>query len=293
MTDSKNSAFKNLLLLAFGGVVGVAASLLLSSSSPSPPQTFPKKKIHWKNKEGQTDRPVVSHTEWLQARRQLLSEEKNLLNHLDRITQLRQQLPWEKVAKDYVFDSEKGPISLQSFFQPEQGIRDLVVWHFMFPPSAEKACTWCSFWLDGFDNYAPNLRHFRKMAFVAIAKAPLEKVTAFVQRKGWKNFQVVSSYRNTFNSDFGVTRPEEEKKAGTAKFYNFGIGSPKLLEEYSGLSVFRLSEAGDEIYHTYGAFERGFDIQCAGHALCDLLPHGRDGFRPNKHKEDFPNQIHA
>ena len=40
---------------------------------------------------------VVSHEEWLAARRQLLAEEKEFTRLRDRLSQQRRDLPWERV----------------------------------------------------------------------------------------------------------------------------------------------------------------------------------------------------
>src|SRR5271156_4824478 len=51
---------------------------------------------------------VVSHEEWLAARRQLLAEEKEFTRLRDRISQRRRDLPWERVAKEDVFEAPGG-----------------------------------------------------------------------------------------------------------------------------------------------------------------------------------------
>jgi hypothetical protein len=50
------------------------------------------------------DHPVVSHEEWLDARRALLEKEKAFTRQGDELSQLQRDLPWEVVAKAYKFD---------------------------------------------------------------------------------------------------------------------------------------------------------------------------------------------
>ena len=55
--------------------------------------------------EGQTNaHKVVSHEEWLSARRELLEKEKAWTRQDEESSRLQRALPWEVVAKDYVFD---------------------------------------------------------------------------------------------------------------------------------------------------------------------------------------------
>ena len=54
---------------------------------------------------------VVGHEEWLAARTALLAREKELTRLRDDLSAQRRALPWEAVAKEYVFDTprESGP----------------------------------------------------------------------------------------------------------------------------------------------------------------------------------------
>jgi len=58
-----------------------------------------------------TDHRVVSHEEWLEARKALLAEEKAFDAKRDALAAKRRSMPWEKVEKAYVF---QGPGSEQS-----------------------------------------------------------------------------------------------------------------------------------------------------------------------------------
>ena len=47
--------------------------------------------------------PVVSRTEWIEARKKLLAKEKALTRQHDALTVERRQLPWVRLEKTYEF----------------------------------------------------------------------------------------------------------------------------------------------------------------------------------------------
>ena len=57
------------------------------------------------------------------------------------------------------------------------------------------------------------------MTYVAVSRAPLEKLLAYKKRMGWK-FPWVSSEGNDFNYDYHVSFKPEELAKGKV-FYNF------------------------------------------------------------------------
>ena len=59
---------------------------------------------------------VVSHTEWLNARKDYLTKEKEFTRLRDELSRQRLQLPWEKVEKQYVFEGPNGQESLADLF---------------------------------------------------------------------------------------------------------------------------------------------------------------------------------
>ena len=97
---------------------------------------------------------VVSQTEWLQARKDLLAKEKEFTRSRDRLSEKRRELPWVKVEKKYIFDGPRGKESLAELFA---GRSQLVVYHFMFDPGWEEGCPSCSFWADNFNGIVVHL----------------------------------------------------------------------------------------------------------------------------------------
>jgi predicted dithiol-disulfide oxidoreductase (DUF899 family) len=215
-----------------------------------------------------TTHRVVSHEEWIEARRRHLAREKELTRLRDQLSQERRELPWEKVDKHYVFDGAKGKESLVDLFE---GRRQLVVYHFMFDPSWEEGCKSCSFWIDNLDGVTVHLAH-RDVSFVAISRAPYPTIQAYRKRMGWR-VKWLSSFGNDFNRDYHVTFTPEEREGGRA-YYNYAAGSFPAPEG-PGVSVFYRDDDG-AIYHTYSAYSRGLDMINGAYHVLDLVPKGRD-----------------
>jgi predicted dithiol-disulfide oxidoreductase (DUF899 family) len=156
---------------------------------------------------------VVSHDEWIEARKRFLAKEKEFTRLRDELSRERRELPWTRVDKQYVFAGPSGKETLADLFA---GHHQLIVQHFMFDPSWDAACKSCSFWADGYNGFFPHLEQ-RDLAFVAISLAPLDKITAFKQRMGW-TFKWVSSLGSDFNRDYQVTETPEEKAKGQAYY---------------------------------------------------------------------------
>ena len=211
---------------------------------------------------------IVSRDEWLAARKQHLSREKELTRLRDRLSAERRELPWVKVDKRYVFDGPDGRQTLADLFA---GRSQLVVYHFMFGPGWAEGCPSCSWAADGFD---ANLVHLnaRDVSFVAVSRAPLAQIQAFQKRMGWR-FPWVSSHGTDFNRDYHVSFTPEEMAKGDA-YYNFGNnGFPS--EEAPGVSAFYKDESG-EVFHTYSTYARGGEPMLAAYFFLDLVPKGRD-----------------
>ena len=137
---------------------------------------------------------------WVAERKALLAREKELVHLRDEIARARRALPWERVDKDYVFDTPEGRRSLADLFE---GRRQLLVQHFMLGPGWEQGCPSCSYMADHTDGMTVHLAH-RDVSFVAVSRAPLAEIERFRQRMGWK-FTWVSSAGSDFNNDFHVS----------------------------------------------------------------------------------------
>jgi predicted dithiol-disulfide oxidoreductase (DUF899 family) len=112
--------------------------------------------------------PIASQEEWLSARKALLTHEKELTKHRDRVNAERRRLPMVKVEKDYVFEGPDGRRSLKDLFA---GRRQLIVYHFMFDPAWEKGCGGCTGYVDAIGDLS--MLNDCDTTFVLISRAPL------------------------------------------------------------------------------------------------------------------------
>lgn len=211
---------------------------------------------------------IVSREEWLTARQDFLTKEKEFTRLRDKLSQQRRELPWVKVDKEYVFDTEDGHQCLSDLFE---GRSQLIIYHFMFGPDWEQGCPSCSFWADNYHNIGIHLNQ-RDISLVTISRSPLEKLLAYKARMGWQ-CKWVSSLGNDFNWDYHVSFSPEELESGEV-YYNYHMTQFPSTEA-PGISVFYKNEKG-EIFHTYSCYSRGLDMLNGTYHLMDLAPKGRD-----------------
>ena len=213
---------------------------------------------------------VVSRDEWLEARRALLTKEKEMTRMRDRINAERLALPWVRVDKDYVFITPTGAKTLSELFD---GRSQLVIYHFMFGPDWEAGCPGCSFLADHLDGAIVHLNN-HDVSFVCVSRAPLDKIEAYKRRMGW-HFPWVSSFGSDFNFDYHVSFTREELAAGPV-FYNYReTPAEQAHDELPGLSSF-YRDADGTIYHTYSNYARGGEEMLGTMMILDCAPLGRN-----------------
>jgi len=210
---------------------------------------------------------IVSHDDWVAARKRLLAKEKEFNRLRDQLSQERRDLPWERVDKAYTFEGPGGKESLADLFA---GKSQLVMYHFMFGPGWKNPCKSCSFWADQVERNVVHLAA-RDATLLVCSRAPLNEILPFKQRMGW-TFKWVSSNGSDFNFDYHVSlRPDQ---VGTEVEYNYR--PIKLnVEEQPGISVFCKDPQGT-VFHTYSTYSRGLDMTNAAYHFLDLTPKGRD-----------------
>ena len=228
-----------------------------------------------------TPQKVGSREEWLAARKELLQQEKELTSRSDELARRRRELPWVPVEDEYEFEADEGTKTLAELFG---GRSQLLVYHLMFGPDEMEACEGCSFTADSLEGAVAHLEQ-HDVAFVAVSRAPLEKLTAYKRRMGW-DFPWVSSFGSDFNLDFSVFT-EEARRSGAG--FNFGsAGRAGMIDvretELHGLSAFALE--GGIVYHTYSCYDRGTDVLNGTWQLLDRTPKGRD----DENHPDWPRR---
>jgi predicted dithiol-disulfide oxidoreductase (DUF899 family) len=221
---------------------------------------------------------VVSQEDWIAARKALLEKEKLHMRAGDALAAERRALPWVSIEKAYRFDTTNGPKTLAALFD---GRGQLIVHHLMYAPDWSAACPGCSFQAEHIDGPAPHLeRH--DVRIVAVSRAPLDKLSAYKARMGWR-FDWVSDQGGDFNRDFKVAFSEDEVGQGRID-YNFGTiqTDPRYIDrDLPGVSVFRKDAAG-QVFHTYSTYARGLDALLGANHYLDITPEGRnDAAYPN------------
>lgn len=227
--------------------------------------------------------------EWLAARRELLTAEKELTRLSDDIARRRAALPWVRVDKDYRFDTETGEASLADLFQ---GRSQLLVYHFMFGPDYTAGCPSCSMIADGFDGFVVHLAN-HDVTLTAVSRGPLARLLAYRQRMGWR-FPWASSAPSDFNADFSVGFTEEQQRDVGIE-YNYrlepptgwkpedaaaglaagcGVDRPTFLRERPGMSAFVLQDG--VVHHAYSTYARGLDGLWGAYQWLDRAPLGRN-----------------
>ncbi len=133
-----------------------------------------------------TDHRIGTRQEWAAARQELLAREKEHTRLGDELARRRRELPWVRVEKEYVFDTDDGPRTLAELFDDRN---QLVVYHFMFGPSYQAGCPTCSSIADGVNGVVPHL-NARDVTMLFVSQAPLEKLQGYKRRMGW-SFHIV------------------------------------------------------------------------------------------------------
>lgn len=75
----------------------------------------------------------------------------------------------------------------------------------MFGPEWTGGCPVCSFWADSLNGGIIHLNQ-RDVTMLCVSRAPIAQLEAYKRRMGW-SFPWVSSLRNDFSYDFGVSLP--------------------------------------------------------------------------------------
>jgi predicted dithiol-disulfide oxidoreductase (DUF899 family) len=218
------------------------------------------------------DPKVVSHSEWLAARKALLADEKELTHHRDQVTAKRRQLPMVAIDSTYEFEGSDGSATLLDLFD---GRGQLLVYHFMFDPSWDEGCESCSLLVDSIVNL--DHLHARDTSLVLVSRAPHEKLERYRTRMGW-TVPWFSSHGSTFNYDFHVTidsdvTPVEYNFKDAAQLEAENVAWRGWSGEQPGTSAFL--RHGERVFHTYSSYARGGDLLIGTYNWLDLTARGR------------------
>jgi predicted dithiol-disulfide oxidoreductase (DUF899 family) len=224
---------------------------------------------------------IASREEWLAARGALLEREKEHTRMGDELARQRRELPWVRVEKHYTLQTAEGPKTIPELFD---GHSQLLIYHFMFGPSYEAGCPVNSSIADSFDSLIPHLKA-RDVALIAVSGAPIEKLSAYRERMGWR-FNWASSSDSDFNTDFGFSSSLEQTRQAIEPildqlppvvFRNAKVSGTDVygyLTELFGFSALRLEDG--TVYHTYSTTGRGVEFLMPYYGFLDRAARGRD-----------------
>ena len=190
------------------------------------------------------------------SRDRLRQAEIELRDRIEEVATMRRGLPPGPDVPDYTFvDMDGNRVRLSELFTGDKN--DLIVYHLMYGPEEDDFCPMCSLWIDGFNGVAPHI--MQRANFVIASRAPVEKLKAWAERRGWDRLRLLSDDGPQFARDIDAEDAE---------------GNPD-----STVVVFR--KADGQMRHVYTAHpmlegrERGIDLLCPVWHLLDLTPSGR------------------
>jgi predicted dithiol-disulfide oxidoreductase (DUF899 family) len=177
--------------------------------------------------------------EYRQARAALLAEEIDLRRHIERVAEQRRALPpGGKVAKDYRFDSERGPVGFADLFGDKP---TLVVYSYMFGPQRERPCPMCTSLLSAWDGEAQDVE--QRVALAVVARSPIERLVAFKKERGWRNLKLYVDTTGEFSRDYHALTPEG---GDDAAFNVFTRRDGTIRHFWSGEMGFETADPGQD-----------------------------------------------
>jgi len=138
-----------------------------------------------------------------EARDSLLKDEQELIDKVKSVAERRRSLPLGgDLKEDYTFKwANDGKIGKSVKFSELFGDKNtLLLYSFMYGPNWDNPCPSCTSIVDAFDRTSYQVT--RDAAFVAIAKAPAEKINAWAKKRGWSQIALVSGSDSPYQADY-------------------------------------------------------------------------------------------
>jgi predicted dithiol-disulfide oxidoreductase (DUF899 family) len=227
---------------------------------------------------------VGTEQEWQQARKALLTAERELEAQEEQVEEQRRQLPWVPVEKAYTLATEDGPRTLPELFD---GRSRLLIYHLMFGEDWDVACPGCTSLADGLSGTVAHVND-RDVTLLCMSQAPLEKLAAYKAPRGW-TVPWVSGHGSDFLYDYGFAFRREEMSGIVRDEFDMGqllreapqwlrdyraeVGAPDLESAVSvsaGWSVFALRDGA--VYNTYRVYPHSRLITPLFSGMLGLLP---------------------
>lgn len=205
-----------------------------------------------------------------EARDELVEAEMNLRMQIEKVAALRRRLPLGgELKQDYVFE-EGAPdltdrntvrqVRMSELFRP--GKDSLILYNFMYGPNMQQPCPMCTSLLDGLNG---NVSHaMQRINFAIVAKSPILRIRDFARQRGWINFRILSSAKNTYNLDYHGETADGSQMPALNVFVRRG---DKLHHFYNTELLFASTDKGQNPRHV--------DLLWPLWNLFDLIPEGR------------------
>ena len=168
---------------------------------------------------------VVDREAFDAALEEHVAREKEVTRLNDRVAAARRRLPMVEVD-NYNFAGPDGPVTLVDLF----GERYLLlVQNVMFGPDWDEGCPSCTWAVDNLPADMGRLTD-EGIAFAMISQAPVDRLEAWRERRGWEHTWV-SSGTTSYHDDWGWTVEGEDGKPFPLPGYSYYLlrdGTPYL-----------------------------------------------------------------
>jgi predicted dithiol-disulfide oxidoreductase (DUF899 family) len=205
------------------------------------------------------------------ARNSLLEDERELVDKVRSVAEKRRNLPLGgQLKEDYVFQwANDGKVGRRVKFSELFGDKNtLLLYSFMYGPNWDNPCPSCTSLVDGFDRTTYQVT--QHAAFVAIAKAPAERISAWARQRGWSQIALVSGAESTYQADYRCQGDSDDM-------------------QWPVMHVFRKQDG--KIFHFWGteSTSNHLDTVWAYWNLMDFTPEGRPDIPtpPQKFRSEF------
>jgi predicted dithiol-disulfide oxidoreductase (DUF899 family) len=136
--------------------------------------------------------------EYRRARNALLAEEIELRRHIERVAQLRRQLPpGGEMRREYRFEGENGPVTLAQLFGDKE---TLVIYSYMFGPKRERPCPMCTSLMNALDLKVQDFE--QRIALAMVARSPIDRLVTMKKARGWTKLKVYSDGAGDYTRDY-------------------------------------------------------------------------------------------
>ncbi|KAI3593622.1 hypothetical protein D9X30_1349 [Cupriavidus sp. U2] len=171
------------------------------------------------------------------ARNALLAEEIELRRHIERVAEMRRQLPpGGEVKQTYQFTGENGPVTLAHLF----GDKDtLVVYSYMFGPQRERPCPMCTSLMASWEGKVPDIE--QRVALAMVARSPIGRLKAAKAARGWTQLKVYADTDGAFTRDY-VSADDADMPGYTV----FTRRDGKIRHFYSGEMSGAMADPGQD-----------------------------------------------